>query len=247
MLARPAGVRLVLLGAAGGSSSFGARFLLGVVAKDGSVRVSPVNESELSPPFWTLSEFDGAPVPVAGTVDPGDLSFRAVTLVSPERGPTILRIRVREGTPSSDTPREPPEAVYWVGIEDGGAEVVASVLRLATNTAEYTRCAGARTAPNAVSARVVSEQPFVADLEVEPPHLVDLFAEGVVFVDTADGADSPPPECPVKMRVTWNAGFEVSEPEGPSPCPGAQPRLVRIDEDGEIRAIQKPKLRQEAP
>jgi hypothetical protein len=247
VLARVGGGSLVLLGAAGSSSSFGARFFLGTVAKDGSAQVRLVIERDLSPSFWRLGEFDGRPLAVPGTPQPGELSFRAWPLASVERGPTILRVRVRESIPPSGVTPVPAEAVYWVGTEDRGNEVIAGALRLATNTAEYTRCAGARTAPNAVSVRIASGQPFAADLEVEPPHPVDLFSEGIVFVGAADPADSPPPECPVRTRVTWNEGFEVSEPAEPAACPAAEPRLVRIDEDGGILASAGPRAREDAP
>jgi hypothetical protein len=114
--------------------------------------------------------------------------------------------------------------------------VIAKALRLSTNTAEYTHCAGARTPANATSVRVLSERPFAAELEVEPPHATGLAAweeHGALVATPADA----PPRCPVKIQVTWRAGFELTQPNEPRPCPAAKPRLVRIDDDGEIRAV----------
>jgi hypothetical protein len=95
-LPRPGGGRLVLMGAAGVSSSFGARFLLGVVENDGAVRAGTVDESELSPSFWAPGELDDGSAVVHGTPTPGELSFRAFTLASTKPGPTVLRVRVMD-------------------------------------------------------------------------------------------------------------------------------------------------------
>jgi hypothetical protein len=91
-LTRPAGGSLVLLGAAGDSSFFGARFLLGVLAKDGSVRVNPMVQPDLLPSFWNPDESEKSVV-VPGEPHPGRLSFRAVRLASPAPGTSILRVK----------------------------------------------------------------------------------------------------------------------------------------------------------
>jgi hypothetical protein len=120
--------------------------------------------------------------------------------------------------------------------------VIASAIRLATNTAEYTGCTEARTQPNAAAIRVLSDQPFAAELEIEPPHRTDIvnWAEGPMIRGDEEGEQ---PECPVRARVTWTAtGFEVRHPEDPPPCAKTRALLVRIDDEGEIRTIDAPRV-----
>jgi hypothetical protein len=224
-----AGGSLVLLGTAGLSTRFGARFLVVKLDRNSRATLHPAADAPIQPAYWQdLREV--TEVIVSGRPGRSELSFGAQRLESSSDVTTLLRVRVREGAAN---------AVYMIGLDERAGSLVAGAMRLATDTSEYAQCGRAVTPPNVFEVRRAPSAPFRAELQIEPPRTVNFDGDGPV-TDSDRLVEVDAPECPTTMGVTWDRGFRLEEPGTQPVCLApSTPRFVEIREDGTIVAVER--------
>jgi hypothetical protein len=234
----PDGGKWMLLGVGGRASIFDARFTV-IRVHNGQPTVHDVIESPLGPDYWLNGSDSTHPVSaLRGRVTPSALAMQG-SIVFEQPDLIVAQVHVREGE-DSPTGYSTGQAIYWVGISLSSSGLIASSLRLATDTSEYFRCAQTATPPNALAWTVKRAGTFTAEVEIEPPHEVDLFS-GEPPVNGGGHIELGAPACATTAVVTWRDGFKVSHQDAPATCRDNSPaRFVRIDAHGRIQLAAKP-------
>jgi hypothetical protein len=234
----PDGGKWMLVGVAGRASFFDARFTV-IRVQNGQPTVHDAIELPLGPDYWLNGSDSTHPaIALRGRVTPSALAMQgAIVFEQPDL--IVAQVHVREGE-DSPTGSSTGQAIYWVGISLSSSGPIVSSLRLATDTSEYFRCAQTATPPNAVAWTVKPAGTFTAEVEIEPPHEVDLFT-GEPPADGEGHLELGAPACATTAVVTWRDGFAVSHQDAPSTCRENIPaRFVKIDDRGRIQLTAKP-------
>ena len=223
------GGSLVLLGAAGLSSRFGARFLVVKLDRDLGATLYSVTDVPIRPAYWQhVYDNDLTEIIIGGRPSRSNLSFAVQRLESSRDLKALVRVRVRDGDAN---------AVYLIGLNEQAGTFAASAMRLATDTSEYFRCVRAVTPSNVFDVRRIPGGPFRAELDVEPPHEV-AFEDDSPMMDSDHAIEVDAPGCPTTMTVRWDRGFRLQEPEAQPECPEpSKSRFVEIHDDGTIVAV----------
>jgi hypothetical protein len=234
----PDGGTWMLVGVGGRASFFDARFTV-IRVQNGQPTVHDAIELPLGPDYWLNgSDSTHAASALRGRVTPSALAMQG-SIVFEQPDLIVAQVHVREGE-DSPTGSSAGQAIYWVGISLSSSGLIASSLRLATDTSEYFRCAQTATPPNALAWTVKPAGTFTAEVEIEPPHEVDLFT-GEPLADGEGHLELGAPACATTAVVTWRDGFAVSHQDAPSACRENIPaRFVLIDDRGRIQLAARP-------